>query len=122
MATRSGNRRLGGDQMFRGAIADRLRKRDRFALGPIHMHGRDLASRGNLASLGVAHLVPETDRLVADLDQRTPDLDDVAGQQFALVRSEEHTSELQSPVHLVCRLLLEKKKNKKNNILNSIRI
>src|SRR5690348_18216881 len=27
------------------------------------------------------------------------------------VRSEEHTSELQSPVHLVCRLLLEKKNN-----------
>src|SRR5258708_21943407 len=29
-------------------------------------------------------------------------------------RSEEHTSELQSPDHLVCRLLLEKKKNKKH--------
>src|SRR5690348_18189886 len=29
------------------------------------------------------------------------------------IRSEEHTSELQSPVHLVCRLLLEKKKKKK---------
>src|SRR5947208_3921511 len=29
-------------------------------------------------------------------------------------RSEEHTSELQSPDHLVCRLLLEKKKNKIN--------
>src|SRR5258708_23603544 len=28
-----------------------------------------------------------------------------------LERSEEHTSELQSPDHLVCRLLLEKKKN-----------
>src|SRR5258708_22486317 len=28
-------------------------------------------------------------------------------------RSEEHTSELQSPDHLVCRLLLEKKKNNK---------
>src|SRR5437764_8982335 len=27
-------------------------------------------------------------------------------------RSEEHTSELQSPMYLVCRLLLEKKKNK----------
>src|SRR3974390_3725658 len=26
------------------------------------------------------------------------------------LRSEEHTSELQSPIHLVCRLLLEKKK------------
>src|SRR2546422_2193408 len=30
----------------------------------------------------------------------------------ASVRSEEHTSELQSRLHLVCRLLLEKKKNK----------
>src|SRR5438876_6751448 len=33
-------------------------------------------------------------------------------------RSEEHTSELQSPVHLVCRLLLEKKKKKKINRTN----
>src|SRR5690348_17572877 len=31
-------------------------------------------------------------------------------------RSEEHTSELQSPVHLVCRLLLEKKKKKKQMV------
>src|SRR6266850_5772842 len=31
------------------------------------------------------------------------------------LRSEEHTSELQSPCNLVCRLLLEKKKKKKNN-------
>src|SRR5687768_9506497 len=30
------------------------------------------------------------------------------------MRSEEHTSELQSRLHLVCRLLLEKKKKKKN--------
>src|SRR2546426_1916285 len=30
-------------------------------------------------------------------------------------RSEEHTSELQSPCNLVCRLLLEKKKNKRHN-------
>src|SRR5215216_7801112 len=30
-------------------------------------------------------------------------------------RSEEHTSELQSPDHLVCRLLLEKKKKKKQS-------
>src|SRR5256885_3668152 len=29
------------------------------------------------------------------------------------LRSEEHTSELQSPCNLVCRLLLEKKKNKR---------
>src|SRR5256885_10030849 len=32
-------------------------------------------------------------------------------QKSALNRSEEHTSELQSPCNLVCRLLLEKKKN-----------
>src|SRR2546426_6976480 len=32
-------------------------------------------------------------------------------QNAAHVRSEEHTSELQSPCNLVCRLLLEKKKN-----------
>src|SRR6266702_7720228 len=31
-------------------------------------------------------------------------------------RSEEHTSELQSRGHLVCRLLLEKKKNTHNNV------
>src|SRR2546429_3205369 len=36
----------------------------------------------------------------------------------ALERSEEHTSELQSRLHLVCRLLLEKKKN---NIINDIK-
>src|SRR5574337_2162504 len=35
------------------------------------------------------------------------------GQFYAVYnRSEEHTSELQSPLNLVCRLLLEKKKNK----------
>src|SRR5258708_24823508 len=32
-----------------------------------------------------------------------------------MVRSEEHTSELQSPDHLVCRLLLEKKKRITND-------
>src|SRR5437762_11620154 len=34
------------------------------------------------------------------------------GSWTRLARSEEHTSELQSPMYLVCRLLLEKKKNK----------
>src|SRR2546426_7521197 len=34
------------------------------------------------------------------------------GSRCAAARSEEHTSELQSPCNLVCRLLLEKKKNK----------
>src|SRR5256885_4995094 len=37
-----------------------------------------------------------------------------ADADVAVVRSEEHTSELQSPCNLVCRLLLEKKKGMKN--------
>src|SRR2546422_8573925 len=51
------------------------------------------------------------------VDHRLIDRDPVRGAQFApdvlqkvLRRSEEHTSELQSRLHLVCRLLLEKKK------------
>src|SRR2546426_7939025 len=38
----------------------------------------------------------------------------------ARYRSEEHTSELQSPCNLVCRLLLEKKKKRKNHVLVSM--
>src|SRR5258708_28106043 len=62
-------------------------------------------------------------RHVLDLDQllfavRVDELADLEHRRQALVgpplgrprRSEEHTSELQSPDHLVCRLLLEKKK------------
>src|SRR5437762_11143252 len=41
---------------------------------------------------------------------------DVQGGQ---VRSEEHTSELQSPMYLVCRLLLEKKKKNKMTVLSA---
>src|SRR5690625_6878773 len=37
------------------------------------------------------------------------------GEPEFMLRSEEHTSELQSRGHLVCRLLLEKKKNRQKN-------
>src|SRR5256885_10808338 len=40
-----------------------------------------------------------------------PDVTNILLGSLALFRSEEHTSELQSPCNLVCRLLLEKKKN-----------
>src|SRR2546422_8200019 len=39
-----------------------------------------------------------------------------AGRKIRRGRSEEHTSELQSRLHLVCRLLLEKKKEKAKNV------
>src|SRR5256885_10170933 len=44
---------------------------------------------------------------------------DVA-REIAVNRSEEHTSELQSPCNLVCRLLLEKKKKKLHNTIAAI--
>src|SRR2546426_6524741 len=43
----------------------------------------------------------------------------VLSRSACCVRSEEHTSELQSPCNLVCRLLLEKKKKELSNIPRS---
>src|SRR5438034_8647952 len=60
----------------------------------------------------------ELEQLVRD--RRTLRLKDELALRYAdLVRSEEHTSELQSHSDLVCRLLLEKKKkkNKKNKCI-----
>src|SRR3989442_11576649 len=49
---------------------------------------------------------------VVVMDITMPDLNGLdAAAQVSRQRSEEHTSELQSRPHLVCRLLLEKKKN-----------
>src|SRR2546422_3345694 len=47
-----------------------------------------------------------------------PDL--VLGPLAGRPRSEEHTSELQSRLHLVCRLLLEKKKKNKQRDINNM--
>src|SRR5688572_32761395 len=71
---------------------------------------------GIFLRIGVIEVFPERDREAAQHGQR--DTIDRAGilawqQRRVLVgRSEEHTSELQSQSNLVCRLLLEKKKNK----------
>src|SRR2546426_8516391 len=54
---------------------------------------------------------------------RAPNWDEVlAAIRSRPVRSEEHTSELQSPCNLVCRLLLEKKKKKPRDIDNKLGI
>src|SRR5438094_6142028 len=47
-------------------------------------------------------------------------LGDVERNLLQRVRSEEHTSELQSPYDLVCRLLLEKKKKKNTRHIQQI--
>src|SRR5690625_7004045 len=57
-------------------------------------------STGSPTSKAMAHFAPSRQTSTSKRDDR------------ALTRSEEHTSELQSRGHLVCRLLLEKKKER----------
>src|SRR5258708_13920963 len=70
--------------------------RSRLELGAGELHGQVLGAGG------------------IRRDERQVDLGLGGGGQ--LDRSEEHTSELQSPDHLVCRLLLEKKKKKQHEL------
>src|SRR2546422_6989836 len=62
----------------------------------------------------------ECTRAAAQADQQAPGAPPAHAVARRLrTRSEEHTSELQSRLHLVCRLLLEKKKKeKKRNVLD----
>src|SRR2546426_4958397 len=57
--------------------------------------------------------LPTLDELIGRTDLRGVDPVDHLLAVTAAARSEEHTSELQSPCNLVCRLLLEKKKKDK---------
>src|SRR5687768_17790997 len=57
----------------------------------------------------VRHRLPRIQRPDARQHELPPELAP-AGRERRARRSEEHTSELQSRLHLVCRLLLEKKK------------
>src|SRR5690348_17817093 len=61
------------------------------------------------------------DRLILDLRQFEDEVHHLVLEYRPpqRIRSEEHTSELQSPVHLVCRLLLEKKKTKEHSESNT---
>src|SRR5690242_21501048 len=71
-------------------------------------HWTSLTLFGNSDS--VASSIPPVFVELHQTGRVTPALH-VLGSGFAPLRSEEHTSELQSHVNLVCRLLLEKKKN-----------
>src|SRR5438552_11920775 len=82
--------------MFRspGAIA--------FQLGPLEIRWYGILTAASIA-LGL---------WLADRQARAENLPAEEISRCAWWRSEEHTSELQSPDHLVCRLLLEKKKSR----------
>src|SRR3712207_8131231 len=73
--------------------------------------------------VGAGHVIDHPVRLEAPL---VPDggRHDHVGEQLGLaaVRSEEHTSELQSRQYLVCRLLLEKKKHLRVMVVNQRRV
>src|SRR5690348_17894354 len=78
-----------------------------------HQQRRALAAEPGPSRKGDAFLFGrQRDRLHILVGAAALDEPGVAGVRH-IPRSEEHTSELQSPVHLVCRLLLEKKKKKK---------
>src|SRR5690625_5955914 len=64
-------------------------------------------SVGVLGALATATIAPSS----------TPAAAAASGAAMVAVRSEEHTSELQSRGHLVCRLLLEKKKKEIKNVV-----
>src|SRR2546422_5444435 len=65
-------------------------------------HPRDARDHGVAGGLRVVHPIQREDE-----QRRREDGSELVD---GAVRSEEHTSELQSRLHLVCRLLLEKKK------------
>src|SRR5687768_18096729 len=83
---------------------------------PIYDHAKQIrASREFFLPRAVADFVDRHRRLDAEsFSQTAHERGAGRGYRFS-VRSEEHTSELQSRLHLVCRLLLEKKKTDLND-------
>src|SRR2546422_6544275 len=92
-----------------------IRRPPRSTLFPYTTLFRSRRSRDSLlyverSSLGSGTFEQRTTVLLDPADGSVRQVDQVTTQQGQKARSEEHTSELQSRLHLVCRLLLEKKK------------
>src|SRR2546422_4722947 len=81
---------------------------DRGAPGPVCRPEQPAIFGGNAGEVLHGQLDVLPGAVVVCRDQRG-----VLGAVIEIFRSEEHTSELQSRLHLVCRLLLEKKKKTK---------
>src|SRR5258708_28871819 len=63
-----------------------------------------------LAGMAAVPVAARADGVNQNCKEESVFYDPGNGEDIIVPRSEEHTSELQSPDHLVCRLLLEKKK------------
>src|SRR2546429_1346894 len=93
-----------------------IRRPPRSTLFPYTTLFRSLRSR--LYDMELQKRQAETDKL----DETKMDISFGSQIRSYVMRSEEHTSELQSRLHLVCRLLLEKKKKSKTVHYNSAHI
>src|SRR5256885_7965621 len=91
-----------------------IRRPPRSTLFPYTTLFRSLSPRLIGQGFRVTHLHQRSDqaraRLLLGQQPRRMGLIQALGTEQVIDRSEEHTSELQSPCNLVCRLLLEKKK------------
>src|SRR2546422_5201309 len=94
-----------------------IRRPPRSTLFPYTTLFRSLLAAGVLDGTCLTCTGETLSEQVARLDPVAPDGKVIhpISAPFKPTRSEEHTSELQSRLHLVCRLLLEKKKKKNNN-------
>src|SRR2546429_6146092 len=92
--------------LFR-SVYDNMNPGSVLALGTALTAGQFVNGVPNAAAIAAGYSTPPYATFTGDLAQA--------------LRSEEHTSELQSRLHLVCRLLLEKKKNTRYQIQCSTR-
>src|SRR2546422_6951600 len=97
-------RRTSGNTGLGGTMPHKAAKRVWFITGAGRGMGVDFAK----AALAAGHAVVATGRDTEAVAKAVGKSEDLL--VVKLDRSEEHTSELQSRLHLVCRLLLEKKK------------
>src|SRR5256885_8419742 len=88
-----------------------IRRPPRSTLFPYTTLFRSYALEGHVPAADVHKLLRQKPKAVGIAVPGMP-----VGSPVCRLRSEEHTSELQSPCNLVCRLLLEKKKKTKHGI------
>src|SRR5690625_983142 len=108
------------DMIYKRAYIRKNQKRIALDYSCILTNGIDILAIDTIGyqiPLRKSRLVPRQEQLVYQLikgKKRTKFTlpRNIPKKEYSILRSEEHTSELQSRGHLVCRLLLEKKKNK----------
>src|SRR5574341_2603347 len=80
-----------------------------FAVSAIACNGSESGGTVKLQGAGATYPNPLYQKWISEHEKLHPNIK-IDYQSIGSGRSEEHTSELQSPTNLVCRLLLEKKK------------